>query len=395
MKLAPSAFLARRQDRVRERLDELTLDALIVTNTPNVFYLSNHAGTAGILVLTRDAAHLLVDFRYVHSARAAQESAHGCPGLEIREVPASYDEALVACLGDLGVVRVGFEAAHLTVSRFDWLRETFVARQLAIELRPTERLVEGARIIKDEYELGIIRDAAGRLTQVAHAGFAAVKVGETERRVAAAIEMALRLAGFDRIAFDTIVASGEHSAEPHYRAGDRRLVSGDLVVLDFGGVLDGYCCDLTRTVSVGPPVPEATRVYEAVLAAQHAAIEAVRPGIPGSDVDTAARDVLESRGLGSAFGHGTGHGLGIEVHEDPRLARRRPDPSTSPFDGAQGRLRAGASVESARLEAGMVVTVEPGAYLPGFGGVRIEDDVLVTAAGCELLTSVTRELLAL
>jgi len=187
----------------------------------------------------------------------------------------------------------------------------------------------------------------------------------------------MRAAGFERQAFDTIVGSGPHSALPHYRAGERVLTSGDLVVLDFGGVLDGYCCDLTRTVSIGPPSPEARRLYTAVYDAHQAAIAAIRPGVESTAVDAAARSVLESRGLGEAFGHGTGHGLGLNVHEEPRITRPRSD------------------VPAVPLVPGMVFTVEPGAYLAGFGGVRIEDDVLVTETGCEVLTSVPRELIAL
>jgi Xaa-Pro aminopeptidase len=187
----------------------------------------------------------------------------------------------------------------------------------------------------------------------------------------------MREAGYERPAFDTIVASGPNAALPHHRAGDRVLAAGDLVVLDFGGVLDGYCCDLTRTVSVGPPSSQAVRVHAAVCDAQRAAIAAVRPGLEASAVDAAARNVLEQHGLGDAFGHGTGHGLGLDIHEDPRIARPRSD------------------APAVRLEPGMVFTVEPGAYLPGWGGVRIEDDVLVTETGCDVLTSVSRDLSAL
>jgi Xaa-Pro aminopeptidase len=223
-----------------------------------------------------------------------------------------------------------------------------------------------------------LRDAAARLGQVVPVVLAAVRAGTTERSIAAVIEAALREAGYERTAFDTIVASGPHSAMPHYRAGTRTLAAGDLVVLDFGGVLDGYCCDLTRTVAIGPPSREARRVYEAVRDAHAAAVAAVKPGVDASAVDAAARDVLRDRGLGDAFGHGTGHGLGLDVHEEPRIGKPRAD------------------VPPVALAPGMVFTIEPGAYLPGFGGVRIEDDVLVTDTGCELLTNLPRaELIAL
>ena len=372
---APSAFLEERHVRVRAQMRDLGLEALVVTHAANVLYLTNHAATAGMLVLTADSVHMLTDFRYVEAIARLQASEHACPGLVSQKVPASYDDALAGVLGQLGAKRVGIEAAHLSVARFEWLRRTAEARHLPITLVQTERVIERLRIIKDAWELRAIRESASRLGEVAEAAFSAVVAGVSERQVAGAIEQALRTAGFDRIAFDTIVASGPHAALPHHRAGDRHVQRDDLVVLDFGGVLDGYCCDLTRTVAVGAVGPEAKRVYEAVRDAQTAAMQAVRPGVPASDVDGAARAALDAHGLGQAFGHGTGHGLGLEVHEDPRVSRPQPD------------------LPAAVLQPGMVFTIEPGAYLPGWGGVRIEDDVVVTEQGCEVLTTVTRDLL--
>ena len=377
MAFPSSAILARRHAHIREALDALSLDALIVTPSTNIRYLSNHAGSAGILVITRDALHLLIDFRYREAVHARQASAEACPQLRVHDVPASYEEALIGCLADIGVATVGFEAAHVTVARHAWWEETIAARSLDITLRSTERVVEEARIVKDEFEIATMRDAAARLSSVMPSVLAAARAGETEQRIAAVIESAMRDAGYERMAFDTIVASGPHSAMPHYRAGARALTRGDLLVLDFGGVLDGYCCDLTRTVSIGAPSPEARRVYDAVRDAHAAAVAAVRPGIEASAVDAAARTVLSDRGLGDAFGHGTGHGLGLDIHEEPRVGKPRAD------------------LPSVTLAPGMVFTIEPGAYLAGFGGVRIEDDVLVTETGGELLTSIPRELLAL
>jgi Xaa-Pro aminopeptidase len=199
----------------------------------------------------------------------------------------------------------------------------------------------------------------------------------SERELALAIDWRIRTGGFSRLAFETIVASGPNGALPHARPGERRLIEGDLVVLDFGGVYASYCVDLTRTVSIGPPTDRAREVYGAVLEAHDRAIAAVRPGASRLDIDQAARDTLGRYGLGEAFGHGTGHGLGIDVHEDPRITRRRPDIDT----------------RDEAVDAGMVFTIEPGAYLPDWGGVRIEDDVLVTAHGVEVLTHVTTELM--
>lgn len=379
MRLAPPDVLRVRHAHIRARFEEQQIDALVVTHLPNVLYLANHAGSAGIVILTRDAVHLLVDSRYAEAVRARQASANACPSLRAWDVPGSYDEAVVAALAELGVRRAGIEAGHLTVARFDWFRATIARRSLPIELVPTSDVIERERMVKDAHEISLLRAAGAGLDAVAAEAFAAAREGTSEREVASEIEQAMRANGYDGIAFDTIVASGPNAALPHYRAGDRRLSRGDLVVLDFGAILDGYCCDLTRTISVGPATTEARRVYEAVSDAQQAAIEAVRPGVTTDRIDQAARDVLERRGLGEAFGHGTGHGLGLEVHELPRVTRLRPD----------------TQIQQVSLTPGMVFTIEPGAYLPGWGGVRIEDDVLVTDGGCELLTRVTREFLEL
>jgi Xaa-Pro aminopeptidase len=373
-----SDSLTARHGAIRNRLAALGLDGLVVTNPTNIRYLSNHAGSAGTLVVTHSEVHLLIDFRYEESVRSVQASDAACPGLRIWPVPASYDEALIDMLSGLTMpAKLGIEAAHLTVGRKEWLERTSTSRGLALTWTSTERVVEQPRLVKDASEIATLRDAAARITGVAESAFRSIRSGVTEREVAGSIEMAMRAAGYERLAFDTIVASGPNAALPHYRAGTRILKPGDLVVLDFGGVLDGYCSDLTRTVSVGPPTPDALRLHAAVRDAQRAAIEAVKPGVPATSVDRAARGLLESRGLGEAFGHGTGHGLGLDIHEEPRVGPPRSHSA------------------SVQLEPGMVFTIEPGAYLPGMGGVRIEDDVLVTGDGCEVLTSVPRELLAL
>ena len=373
-----SDILTARHRAIRNRLAALGLDGLVVTNPTNIRYLSNHSGSAGTLVVTHSEVHLLIDFRYEESVRSVQASDAACPGLRTWPVPASYDEALIDMLSGLTMpAKLGIEAAHLTVARKEWLERTSTSRGLALTWTSTERVVEQPRLVKDASEIATLRDAAARLTGVAESAFRSIRSGVTEREVAGSIEMAMRAAGYERLAFDTIVASGPNAALPHYRAGTRILKPGDLVVLDFGGVLDGYCSDLTRTVSVGAPTPDALRLHAAVRDAQRAAMEAVKPGVPATSVDGAARGLLESRGLGEAFGHGTGHGLGLDIHEEPRVGPPRSHSA------------------SVQLEPGMVFTIEPGAYLPGMGGVRIEDDVLVTGDGCEVLTSVPRELLAL
>jgi Xaa-Pro aminopeptidase len=373
--MLPSGLvLARRLTDLRTSLAAQGLDALVVTHQPNLRYLVNHVGSAGLAVVTHGGVELLVDARYTEAVRSRQLFPEACPGLQVRLVPGSYDDARVECLRGLGDGAVGFEARHVSVATYDaWQNRLGPA---AARLRPTQRLIERARAVKDEFEIACLRRAAAGLTAVADAAFAALRPGASEHEVAGVIESSLREGGYERPAFDVIVASGPNAALPHHRAGPRRMDLGDLVVLDFGGVLDGYCSDLTRTVSVGPPSEDARRVHAAVLRAQRAAIAAVKPGVETSAVDRAARAVLESEGLGEAFGHGTGHGLGLEVHEEPRLARASTAGDSTPSP----------------LRAGMVVTIEPGAYLPGWGGVRIEDDVVVTAGGAELLTAVSYDL---
>jgi Xaa-Pro aminopeptidase len=374
---APTAALSRRFDDIRNELAGRDLDALAVFALPNILYLTNFGGSSGIVVITRDRLLFITDFRYVTAIQETRGTDFECPGLELVTVGGSYDATLASVLAGLSG-RIGFEAAHLTVSRHAWLTRTLSAGgETMPELVATEGIVERARCRKDTYELDVLREAARRLSRVAREVLTDVRAGRTEQELAQAVDARIRQAGFDRPAFDTIVAAGPNAALPHARPSRRMLSEGDLVVLDFGGVYDSYCVDLTRTVSVGPASARAREVYGAVRDAHDHAIAAVRPGRSRFAVDAAARDLLASRGLGEAFGHGTGHGLGVEVHEEPRITRRRPDTDT----------------RDEALEPGMVFTIEPGAYLAGWGGVRIEDDVCVTDDGVEVLTDVTTELL--
>jgi Xaa-Pro aminopeptidase len=247
----------------------------------------------------------------------------------------------------------------------------------------TDGIVERLRIIKDSHEIDMLRRGAQLLSQVAVDIISDVKPGITEQEFAAKIDWRIKSAGFERCSFETIVASGPNSALPHAHAGDRVMREGDLVVLDFGGVYGGYCVDLTRTVALGEPDAEMARVYQAVLEAQQAAIAAVRPGVRAGDIDAAARETLARHKLAEAFGHSTGHGLGVEIHETPRIGPRRQ---------AAGTAGTGEGAADEAIEPGMVFTIEPGAYLPGWGGVRIEDDVLVTSDGVEVLTNVPKSL---
>jgi Xaa-Pro aminopeptidase len=374
---APTAALTRRHTALRAELTAGQLDALVVTALPNVLYLSNFTGSSAIVVLTADRLLFLTDSRYTTVIRETRGAPYECPGLELVQVDGSYDAKLADVLVSNGWSRIGFEPTDLTVSRHAWLESKVSAATPSVALVATEAIVEGARLVKDEYEIATLREAARRLSRVADQVPSEVRVGRTEREVAMAIDWRIREAGFSRTAFDTIVAGGPNAALPHARPGERKLVEGDLVVLDFGGVYDSYCVDLTRTVSIGAASSKAREVYTAVRDAHDRAIHAVTPGRSRFDIDAAARDTLQARGLGEAFGHGTGHGLGIEVHEGPRITRRRTDVDTA--DEA--------------VREGMVFTIEPGAYLPGWGGVRIEDDVLVTADGVDVLTDTSTELI--
>ncbi|MCX6550534.1 MAG: Xaa-Pro peptidase family protein [Acidobacteria bacterium] len=377
-----SDCLTARHAGVRAALAANTLDALVVVHLPNVRYLTGFAGSTATVVLTAAEIIFITDGRYL--TEVAADIAPNCPGFRLVKVDPTYDATLARVLVESGVSRVGFEAAYLTVKRFDWLSMTLaasVAGRAAPVLVPAERLIEAARIRKDATECDIFRRAGALLDAVAADVLASVHAGIRECDLAADIDHKLRRGGFEKPSFDTIVASGPHAAMPHARPDSRVLQAGDLVVLDFGGVYDGYCVDLTRTVSIGPPDLEARRLYAAVSEAHEAAGRAARPGAPVSDVDEAARAVLERHGLGAAFSHATGHGLGLEIHEEPRVGPRRTDIPGVPPAGRDDAL-----------EPGIVFTIEPGAYVPGVGGVRIEDDVLVTGAGVEWLTHVPREL---
>lgn len=383
---SPSPSLPRRHLKLREALGRLHLDLLVVSSLPNVFYLSGFNGTAGLFVIGPERAVLITDGRYKTAAQEQLKHA-GAGEVEIAIVQHSYEQTLVDLLKGAGARHIGVEAAHMSVSRHRW-----VAAALGVDaggassglvLVPTEAIVEEHRAIKDEAELVAIREGARRLAALFESIVEEVRPGRREHDVAARVEWRLREGGFSRSAFPAIVASGPNTALPHARAGDRILERGDLVMLDFGGVYDEYCVDLTRMISLGPPDARAKSTYGAVQEAQDAAIQAVRPGIPGHAVDQAARSSLERAGLGEAFPHGTGHGLGIEVHESPRIAR--PPQGDGPVPGSL--------TSAVTLVPNMVFTIEPGVYLPGWGGVRLEDDVLVTPDGCEVLTNLTRELI--
>jgi len=371
MGAAPAHLRLARHARLRDVISAAGLDALLVTSLPNVAYLTGLFASAAGVVITRDQITLITDGRYLGMAR---DLVADLPQVDLVITPASKPFDLAFAEGLCGIVngRAGFEAAHLTVKRHHDLKARVASMAPGCELKATEGLVEGLRIVKDEWELAVMAEAAGRLSDAAKCIIPKALAGMMERQVAAVIEAELRRVGFDKPAFDTIVASGLNSAVPHYRAGDRILTAGDLVVLDFGGMFHGYAVDLTRTITVGPANARQRRLLEDVAAAQDAGYAIVRPGVPATDIDRATREAMERAGLGSAFGHGTGHGLGLEVHERPRVAPFRAELPGEP------------------LQPGMVFTIEPGAYFPDWGGARIEDDAALTSSGAKWLTDVAR-----
>ncbi|BBH21128.1 peptidase M24 [Paenibacillus baekrokdamisoli] len=348
---------------VKEKLQELGLDALLITNPVNRRYLSGFTGSAGVLLITADHSWLLTDFRYM--TQAPQQAVdftvieHGVKWIDtVKELSAAA-----------GVTQLGFEQEHVVFSEY-------AAWKIAlgeIQLQPVSGIVEQLRMIKDDAELAIMRDAAKLADETYNHILGFIRPGLSEREVALEMEFYMRSKGATSSSFETIVASGERSALPHGVASDRIIGSNEFVKLDFGAYYKGYCSDITRTIVVGKPTDKHREIYEIVLEAQLATLAAVKPGMTGREADAVARDIITRYGYGDNFGHGTGHGLGMEIHENPRLSKT------------------GETV----LEPGMVVTVEPGIYLPGFGGVRIEDDIVITAGGNSLLTSSPKALFIL
>ena len=356
----------RRPARLAALADALTsahLDALLLTSLANIRYLTGFSGTSALLLVTARDAVLVSDFRY--QTQAAEQV--GDVARVVIEAQSLWS-GLWAQLPTLGTIEVvGFESAHLLHRDFQRLLEQGARWQW----RPTTELVEHLRERKDEDEVQAIRAAAGIAERALERTLGQVRAGMTELEVAGVLEHALRDAGSEGFPFPSIVASGSRAALPHARSSDKVVDAGDFLLLDFGAEHRGYCADVTRTVVLGRASEEQRAVYDVVRGANAAASAGVRAGMRGKDADALARSYIEARGLGALFGHSLGHGLGLEVHEAPRLARTADTP----------------------LPPGAVVTIEPGVYRPGWGGVRIEDDVHLGAAGPESLTHFTRELL--
>jgi Xaa-Pro aminopeptidase len=356
--------VAARISRVRERLPDAEVDALVVTHLPNVRYLTGFTGSAAMLLVTGERALLTTDGRY--RTQAAEQLAAAGVDAEV-EVGATTDAQRAALASALPTgARVGLEAHAVT-----WASQRGLAEALAAhELVPTDGVVEALRRVKEPAEVARIR-AACAIADDALASLLPTLVDRpSEREFALELELSMRRRGASGNSFDPIVAAGPNGALPHARPTDRPIDAGELVVIDFGCIVDGYCSDMTRTVSVGDPGADARRLWDLVCESQRAGRAAVRAGVACSEVDRACRDVIVDAGLGDAFVHGTGHGVGLEIHEAPRVAASARD----------------------TLEPALVVTVEPGVYLPGVGGVRIEDTLVVTADGSEPLTEFPKDL---
>ena len=354
-----------RQARLVELLIGSNLDGLLVSSLPNIRYLTGFSGSDALLFLTPTDTWFFTDFRY-----EAQVSHEVVGASRVVIETSSLWKGLWEQLATRpGTAAFGFESAQTLHRDFQRLNED----GSRWTWRPTTDLVERLRASKEPREVDSIRLAGVIATSALERTLGELRAGLTENEVAGMLEQNLRNAGSDGFPFSTIVASGERSALPHARAGSRPIAPGDFVLLDFGAVYEGYCADVTRTVVVGRASERQRDVYEAVKEANERARSLIAPGMTGQQADAIARNALTARGFGEAFGHGLGHGLGIEVHEAPRLSR----------------------VAEGHLPEGAVVTIEPGVYLPGWGGVRIEDDVHLVNGGAVLLTEFPRELIEL
>lgn len=352
-----------RRESLRQRLDAANLDALLISSATNVAYLTGFTGDSSVLLLGRQGDVILSDFRF--TTQLAQE----CPGLEayIRPSTQTMNQAVAQWAHAWDVRRLGFESAVLTVADWEKLREALPSTTLV----PTAEQVESLREIKDQEEIAAIREAIAYAEKAYQTVRAELRQGLTEKEVADLLDSSMRQSGATGSSFPPIVAVGTRSALPHARPTETsRIGDADFVLIDWGATGRPYKSDLTRVVVTGKVTPEFEKVYRTVLAAQERAIASIRPGVKAHDVDAEARSVIEQAGFGRFFDHGLGHGLGMEIHEAPRLRKE----------------------SQTLLQPGMIVTVEPGIYLPEWGGIRIEDDVLVTPEGCEILTHLPRTL---
>jgi Xaa-Pro aminopeptidase len=349
-------------EKLRARFDEYGIDGMLITNSYNRRYMTGFTGTAGVAVIGKTKAVFITDFRYVEQASKQIQ------GYEIIQHAGLIIEEVAKQVANLGIQKLGFEQDDLSYA-------TFKAYEKAVqaELIPVSGVIEKLRLIKSDSEIKILKEAA----EIADAAFQHIldfiRPGVREIEVANELEFFMRKQGATSSSFDIIVASGYRSALPHGVATDKVIEKGELVTLDFGAYYKGYCSDITRTVAVGEISDELKKIYDIVLQAQLRGMAGIKPGMTGREADALTRDYITEQGYGEYFGHSTGHGIGLEVHEGPALSVR----------------------SDVVLEPGMVVTVEPGIYIAGLGGVRIEDDAVVTTDGNESLTHSPKDLIIL
>lgn len=348
----------KRVRRIREQLSAHGADVFLCTNPVNRRYLTGFTGSAGTAWISADRQIIMTDFRYIEQVKAES------PDWELVRIE-NLNETLKTLIDENDIGKIAFEADNVTVQRLEQWKE-----KLEVEFIPVSGWVEELRSIKTEQEIENIRQAAKKGDQAFAELLPKIRSGVSEIEIALELEFLMRRAGASGMSFSPIIASGPQSALPHARPSERILMYGDFVVFDFGCIVNGYCSDMTRTIVIGEPEEQHLLIYDLVLKAQLESLAAVAPGRKGSEIDAIARDIITDAGYGEYFGHGLGHSLGLEIHESPRLSK----------------------ADHTVLQPGMVVTVEPGVYLPGFGGVRIEDLVVVREDGHEVLTSTFKEL---
>ena len=357
-----SLNIANRLKKLRQGLAEKEVDGIFVSQPENRYYLSGFDGSSGYLLITPQNTVLATDFRYTEQAGAQ------APDYQIFQLTGSLPDWFPRLVTGLDLSRLGFEAGHITFAMHRQLSETLKEAQLQLKLVPVDGLVESLRAIKEPEEIELITRAAEMTDKALEYIEDIARVGMTEKEVAWEIEKFLRQNGSQKLPFEIIVASGPNSALPHARPSQRQIGSGEPVVFDIGASFGGYSSDLSRTICLGAADDTFKKVYDTVLGAQLAALAIIKEGMSGDEADSLARTVIEQAGYGEAFGHGLGHGVGLVTHEQPRLGPNSTEPLTS----------------------GMVFTVEPGIYLSGWGGVRIEDLVVMENAGIRVLSKVKK-----
>ncbi len=347
-----------RVQKLAAKLEEKGYEALLVSQPENRRYLSGFTGSAGFLVLTRDRAVLLTDFRYTEQAGLQ------APGFEVRQVRYDYATWLPDLMRELNVHKLAFEASHVTYAGYQAITKALAEANAGVELVPDEQTVEHLRMLKEPQEVAAIERAQDLTDRAFEHVHASLHPGMTEQQVAWELEKFIREHGGDGLAFDTIVAAGPNAARPHHRAGETPIREGEPIVMDFGAKLDGYCADMTRTVCLGRQDDRFKTIYDLVLGAQETAESLIRAGISGEEADNYARKIIEDAGYGDQFGHSLGHGIGLLVHESPWVAKNAKN----------------------ILDDGMVFSVEPGIYITGWGGVRIEDLVVLEHGAPRVIT---------